>query len=168
MKNYYDKDKTYSYKAVFYSTVLAVLILLFTSLISCSVIEEPEPEIELKQVDREYFLEVISLMRKDTIRWYETLEKASAIQTDHMEQTGEFAHVWSDGTGPYERLKSVGYTGYSGECIAWGQEDERTVLEAWMFSEGHRKTIMDKNINCIGVTRSASGKYWTLVTGRIQ
>ena len=55
-----------------------------------------------------------------------------------------------------------------GENIAYNQQDEKTVVVAWMNSTGHRQNIMNRNFNSIGfgVTNNTRGEpYWCTVFG---
>ena len=55
-----------------------------------------------------------------------------------------------------------------GENIAWGQEDEKTVVADWMSSSGHKKNILDDHFTHVGFgyAYSKTGKvYWCAVFG---
>ena len=53
-----------------------------------------------------------------------------------------------------------------GENIAWGQDSERKVVDGWMRSSDHKKTIMNKDFTHmgIGVAHDQNGRaYWCAV-----
>jgi uncharacterized protein YkwD len=82
-----------------------------------------------------------------------------------MFNTGEFAHIWKDGTSPTDRLQMITTINYSpiGENIAHGYTDEKSVINAWFNSDGHRKNMLNNGFNIIAVARK--GNYWTMVLG---
>lgn len=78
-----------------------------------------------------------------------------------------FSHTGSNGSTPWQRITSAGYT-YSraGENIAAGYSTPSTVVASWMTSSGHCNNIMSPNFKHLGVGyyyRSGSpyGHYWT-------
>jgi len=57
-------------------------------------------------------------------------------------------------------------SGFVGENIAWGQEDEASVVEAWMWSPGHRWNILGSKYKRVGfgVKKDNDDKnYWCVV-----
>jgi hypothetical protein len=99
------------------------------------------------------------------LKWNDDLFKAAEIQSLHMFNTGEFAHIWKDGTSPTDRLQMITTINYSpiGENIAHGYTDEKSVINAWFNSDGHRKNMLNNGFNIIAVARK--GNYWTMVLG---
>lgn len=56
--------------------------------------------------------------------------------------------------------------GNVGENIAWGQDDEESVCDAWFRSPGHRANMLSKRYNRVGfgVKEDERGrKYWCAV-----
>lgn len=59
-----------------------------------------------------------------------------------------------------------GETSLVGENVAWGQENEKSVVEAWMWSPMHRWNILGTNYKKVGfgVSEDKDGrKYWCTV-----
>ena len=57
-------------------------------------------------------------------------------------------------------------SGFVGENIAWGQEDAASVVEAWMWSPGHRWNILGSKYKRVGfgTKEDKDGKnYWCTV-----
>lgn len=81
-------------------------------------------------------------------------------------------HQGSDGRGPFDRIRDIGYTGGfpQGENVAMGYPTARAVVDGWMSSPGHCANIMNPGFNEIGVGYHAgSGAYphlWTQKFGR--
>ncbi|GIF24210.1 uncharacterized protein YkwD [Actinoplanes tereljensis] len=93
---------------------------------------------------------------------------ASIRQSLYMAKTGQFTHVWKDGTTFAARAHAAGYEQPSGENIAWGYRTSEEVLEAWMNSPDHRDNILNCSAHSIG-TGVAYGNnglpYYTQVFG---
>jgi uncharacterized protein YkwD len=56
--------------------------------------------------------------------------------------------------------------GLVGENIAWGQTDEKKVVESWMWSPMHRWNILGSGYKKVGFGMKADGegrKYWCTV-----
>lgn len=55
------------------------------------------------------------------------------------------------------------------ENIAWNQKSEEAVMNAWLWSPGHRWNIMSGSSNVIGVGVCDAGKgpYWCVCFGRL-
>jgi uncharacterized protein YkwD len=49
----------------------------------------------------------------------------------------------------------------AGENIAMGQPTPKEVVNDWMHSQGHRRNILSKDFNYIGVGYVKDGNYWT-------
>lgn len=101
--------------------------------------------------------------------WNDNLYKAAQLQSIHMAKTGEFAHVWSDGTTPNDRARMFNIKISVGENIAWGYFDAEKVIngrndgKGWINSETHRNNMLNKEFNIIGV--AAKDGFWTMVLG---
>ncbi|GIM93598.1 CAP domain-containing protein [Paractinoplanes toevensis] len=93
---------------------------------------------------------------------------ASIRQSLYMARTGQFTHVWKDGTTFVARSHAAGYAQPSGENIAWGYRTSEEVLDAWMASPDHRENILNCSARSIG-TGVAYGNnglpYYTQVFG---
>jgi len=93
---------------------------------------------------------------------------ASVRQSVYMARTGQFSHVWNDGTNFVRRSHLAGYAQPSGENIAWGYRNATDVVRAWMASPGHRANMLNCEVKSIGtgVVYGANGvPYYTQVFG---
>jgi len=93
---------------------------------------------------------------------------ASIRQSLYMARTGNFTHVWKNGSTFVARSHAAGYQQPSGENIAWGYRTSQEVIDAWMASPGHRENILNCDAHSIG-TGVAYGDnglpYYTQVFG---
>lgn len=88
----------------------------------------------------------------------------------------EYAQAWADTMAQRNRMRhssmrDIMKLGFSraGENIAWGQETPESVMNAWLWSPGHRRNIMSTSYNVIGVgaRRGSSGRlFWCACFGR--
>lgn len=93
------------------------------------------------------------------------LEKVAAKHGTDMYRHGIFSHVGSDGKRVSHRAKRVGYKYcYIAENIAKGQRSATEVLNGWINSPSHRKTLLTKRASEIGVIRE-EGDIWVMVVG---
>ncbi|GAB1643338.1 CAP domain-containing protein [Krasilnikovia sp. MM14-A1259] len=95
---------------------------------------------------------------------------ASVQQSEHMALTGDFNHVWLNGSTFVSRSRSAGYLQPTGENLAFGYTTADQVIAAWMASPDHRANMLDCTARSIGtgVTFSADGTpYYTQLFGRI-
>lgn len=56
-----------------------------------------------------------------------------------------------------------------GENIAWGQENEKSVMKSWLLSPGHRANIMSTSytkIGCAASYNSYNHLYWCVCFGK--
>lgn len=71
----------------------------------------------------------------------------------------------------HSSMRDIMKLGYNraGENIAWGQETPKSVMNAWLWSPGHRRNIMSTsytNIGC-GAKKDSRGRlYWCVCFGR--
>lgn len=99
--------------------------------------------------------------------WNDELAKAALDHSIDMATNNYFSHTGLNGSNFSERARAAGYTGgLGGENIARGQRTEESVIQAWMDSDGHCKNIMNSGFKEIGIARSETGNYWTMVLGR--
>jgi uncharacterized protein YkwD len=84
-----------------------------------------------------------------------TLQKAARAHSADMIKKDYFGHNSRDGKTSAERLKGLGYNWRAtGENIAWGSgsySEPKSRFEAWMKSEGHRRNILDRKYEEVGV-----------------
>lgn len=75
----------------------------------------------------------------------ETLNLVAKENADDMAATGRMSHQGSDGSSPFDRMKSWGYQFQSaGENIAYGQQSLEDLMSSWMKSPGHKANILGK------------------------
>ncbi|ANS04914.1 YkwD family protein [uncultured Mediterranean phage] len=141
------------------------LLILLIVLTACATEEQ-----HTNTVDKLRVLQIVNDIRArgyanykpvSALSWCDTMEEAAFMQASYMHRTGDYSHVWDDNTGLFDRLRVCGFYGTGGENIAWGFKLEDNVMEAWVNSEGHLKTIMDKQYNAVGVARV--GDCWAMV-----
>ncbi|MFT2720858.1 CAP domain-containing protein [Deinococcus sp. A31D244] len=106
------------------------------------------------------------------LKQHPTLDLAAQAQSAAMAVYGYFDHTSAlDGSTPARRLKAAGMTPTSSaENIAAGQETPAEVVNGWLRSPGHCRSIMG-NFTLIGLSYvnrpgSSYGRYWTQVFAR--
>jgi len=97
------------------------------------------------------------------------LNAAARAHADDMIARNYFAHVSPGGGRLMDRVRAQGYSAcHVSENIAWGQESETEVLNAWLNSPGHRANIMSSRSNEFGFARRTDpsgprSPVWVLV-----
>lgn len=104
-----------------------------------------------------------------------TLTRVAQTHSEDMALNDYFSHSSLDGSSPFDRMTRAGYQfSYAAENIAAGYTTPEQVVEGWMNSEGHRKNILNCNLEEIGVghyyLENDTGNvnyrhYWTQVFG---
>lgn len=85
---------------------------------------------------------------------------------EDMLQNRFFGHVSSDGRTIVERTRQGGYRFcHVAENLAMGQDSFDAVLRQWMTSPAHRRNVLHRNVDDIGLVRGP-GNLWVLVMGR--
>lgn len=99
------------------------------------------------------------------LKWNSELADAADAHAKDMHTQNYFDHDSLDGRTFSQRAKEAGYEEFpTGENIARGQPDAKTVMQSWMTSNGHRRNIISTQSNEIGV--GLRGGYWVQVFGR--
>ncbi len=99
-----------------------------------------------------------------TVTWNTNLELAAYNHSSDMYKNDYFSHTSLDGATAGDRIQKAGYAWTAfGENIGKGYSTERSVIEAWIQSEGHCKNLMKKQYKEVGVARV--GAYWTQAFG---
>jgi uncharacterized protein YkwD len=96
------------------------------------------------------------------------LRTAARGHSEDMAERNYFSHDSPDGNTPWDRAEAAGYPDPSGENIARGYPDARSVVKAWMNSAGHRANILNCDSKAIGVgveLNTEHGPYWTQMFG---
>jgi uncharacterized protein YkwD len=96
------------------------------------------------------------------------LDAAAQRHSNDMACNNFMSHTGSDGSSPWDRMNQAGYDWIrAAENIAAGQSTPESVVAAWMNStQGHRETILDPNLEDIGIayaykSSTSYGHYWT-------
>ncbi len=113
--------------------------------------------------------------------WNELLAAAARAHSRDMARRSFFSHINPDGMDAGERMRAAGYDwAASGENIAAGQKTPIEVLEAWLNSPGHRRSILrdgssadgiffcDVGVGYVEAPHSTYVHYWTLKLGRLR
>ena len=140
------------------------------ALSACSSLPSRTYALEFPEAGREDTLSVINAARSDAgrsaMRIDEKAQKAARRHARNMAEAGKMAHVLPSGPGFAKRLEKDGINTAAAENIAYGQKDVAAVVEAWMNSKGHRRNLLNKTYEGVGVA-SAKGPngrlYWAMV-----
>ncbi len=82
-----------------------------------------------------------------------------------MSTKGYFSHRSANGDTLGERVRAQAYRYCMvAENIAKGQPNERSAIESWMQSPGHRRNILDSGVTEYGM--AGVGDVWVLVLAR--
>jgi uncharacterized protein YkwD len=150
---------------------LLSLAILLPPLWSCS--RDDVPRGSFNGFDKDVLLKLVNDVRKrgcncggkwmppvQALTWNDLLAKAAAGHSSDMNAKNYFAHKNADGADAGARIRAAGYTWAAyGENIAYNNGDEQAVMEGWLESPDHCKTIMNGLYKEIGVGRA--GAYWT-------
>lgn len=99
------------------------------------------------------------------------LRCAARVHSKDMADRAFFDHTNPDGEDPFVRMERAGYSYFTaGENIATGQPSPSEVMQGWMDSPGHCRSIMNPDFADIGVGTfesedGGSGYLWTQVFG---
>jgi len=87
---------------------------------------------------------------------FPALQNASGVRAKEL--VTSFSHTRPDGSTPFTALDAAGVSyRYAGENIAAGYKDARSVVQAWMQSQGHRENILNGNFAHVGVSMVQGG-----------
>ena len=97
------------------------------------------------------------------VAWNSLLAKAAYEHSHDMYVNRFFSHESKRGN-PGQRLKKAGYNWSAyGENLAFDDTDEKGVVEGWLTSPDHCRTLMSPLFKDMGAGRS--GAYWTMDFG---
>ncbi len=88
--------------------------------------------------------------------------QAANIRAEEIKQY--FSHTRPDGTSCFTAITDLGIKySFAAENIAYGQKTPKSVMNAWMNSDGHRANILNENMEYIGVGAAYENGiyYWT-------
>ncbi|MFP2929586.1 CAP domain-containing protein [Pyxidicoccus sp. 3LG] len=100
------------------------------------------------------------------------LRCAARKHSKDMGTNNFMSHTGSNGSTPWQRMNSAGYTYRSaGENVAAGYSTATAVVNGWMSSTGHCNNIMNASFTQLGVgyfhaPSSTYKHYWTQDFGR--
>lgn len=99
-----------------------------------------------------------------------SLTNAAQAHSNRMMQMNFFSHDDPyNGTSPWDRIASAGYTGTTlAENIAAGQTTAEVVFNTWWRSSGHKRNMMNRNFREMGLGFAQGGSYgyyWTQTFG---
>jgi uncharacterized protein YkwD len=77
-----------------------------------------------------------------------------------MSNRDYFSHTTPDGVTFDRRIRNAGYPSPGAENIARGARTASDVMRMWMESDGHRRNILNCDLNVIGVGLDTDGFYW--------
>lgn len=107
-----------------------------------------EQEMEIVKLVNEYRAEA----GIHPLKWDEKLAEVAQLRADEMAASGYFEHERPNHQSWTSAYNEVGVIyKRAAENIARGFAKPKTVVAAWMASEGHRKNIMNPNLDYIGV-----------------
>lgn len=88
------------------------------------------------------------------------LDCAAKVHAIDIAQMRSCTHTGSDGSQFWERARKCG-TRASGEIVACGYKDEKSTVNGWMNSPGHRAIMLDPKQIAMGAYRA--GDYWVVI-----
>ncbi|MCM1966504.1 CAP domain-containing protein [Streptomyces sp. G1] len=92
----------------------------------------------------------------------EKLAKAAQDHSEDMAAHSNMSHTGSDGSDPGQRITRAGYQWRTyAENVAYGYPTAAQVMEGWMNSPGHKRNILDCDLEEIGIGLAQPGQYWT-------
>lgn len=128
----------------------------------------PTPEPSEDNLPETPVLQVIDLVNQargdagcDPVKVDQRLNRAAAKHSVDMAERDYFSHDTPEGEDFADRIRAEGYPSPGAENIAQGQRNARTVMEAWMASDGHRNNILNCDLNAIGVGFAREDFVWT-------
>lgn len=89
------------------------------------------------------------------------LNASAQGHSEDMSNRDYFSHTTPEGVTFDQRIRNAGYPSPGAENIAYGARSAEQVMEMWMESEGHRRNILNCDLNAIGVGLDTDGWYWT-------
>lgn len=87
----------------------------------------------------------------DPVRVDDRLTSAAQEHSEDMAARDYMAHESPEGEGPGERAQRHGYHSWGAENVAKGQRSAQQVMDAWMNSPGHRRNILNCDLEAIGI-----------------
>lgn len=88
------------------------------------------------------------------------LTAAAQGHASDMSDRDYFSHVTPEGVTFDQRIRTAGYERPGAENIARGARTAEDVMQMWMDSDGHRRNILNCDLDTIGVGLDRDGFYW--------
>jgi uncharacterized protein YkwD len=88
------------------------------------------------------------------------LAAAAQGHAEDMSNRDYFSHTTPEGVTFDQRIRNAGYPSPGAENIAYGATSAEQVMKMWMESDGHRRNILNCDLNAIGVGLETDGWYW--------
>jgi uncharacterized YkwD family protein len=142
--------------------------------------EQPTSTQTVKQVSKQqqqktsyslskYEQQVVDLTNKERAKYglpplkvSPELSKMARVKAQDMHNQHYFDHISPTYGSPFDMMQQFGIQfRAAGENIAMGQPTPKEVVNDWMHSQGHRRNILSKDFNYIGVGYVKDGNYWT-------
>jgi uncharacterized protein YkwD len=89
------------------------------------------------------------------------LTAAAQGHSSDMSNREYFSHDTPEGVSFDKRIRNAGYASPGAENIARGARTAEDVMRMWMESAGHRRNILNCDLDTIGVGLDRDGFYWT-------
>lgn len=142
-------------------------LILFPGLFACGKSSDNSSKSRIREPvsDSGYFFLMNEYRMKlglKPLTYSDTVEDLSLEHSEWMSETSQFGHMgWKERC---RKLRTEHEAINCGEIVARGQETAEAVLEAWLSSPAHKKSIENPEWTHtgIGVSKSSDGRmYWT-------
>ena len=130
--------------------------------------EAPEERLDPKEAVRK-----INTLRREqglpAVSIDSALMDAAAVHARDLAAQDDAGHYGTDGSTPLDRVFKAGYSGVlTGENVSAGQRDLNEVLEGWLNSKSHRRTLFMPQARHMGVALAYDPQtkyrtFWTLI-----
>ncbi len=114
---------------------------------------------------RDQVVEYVNLARQESgcgpVKVDSRLAAAAQGHSEDMSNRDYFSHTTPEGVTFDQRIRNAGHPSPGAENIAKGARSAEQVMEMWMESDGHRRNILNCDLNAIGVGLATDGWYWT-------
>ncbi|HUR28198.1 MAG TPA: CAP domain-containing protein, partial [Planctomycetota bacterium] len=102
------------------------------------------------------------MLGRRALAWNPRLEAAAQGHSDHMANTGDFAHEEQGDPArstPTDRAKLAGYPSGASENISMGRGDPQSAHEGWTHSSGHHRNLLMQSHR--EMASAIASSYWT-------
>jgi len=137
---------------------ILILLPIFTIIFLCSGCPNDYPDFKIQMLQQINDIRTKGcLCGPDTMPpaglliWSDLLEIAAIRHVKDMAANTNVEHFGSDGSFPYQRTLDAGFQGLIGENIGRGSITVDDIMERWINSEQHCKTIMNEKYSYFAV-----------------